>query len=57
MSYGGWCSCTFFGTSENVSHLIDADSFMACAVRLQHEVRRPLGRGDELSLGMLFDSW
>lgn len=24
------------------------------AVMLQHEVRRPLGRGDELSLGMDF---
>ena len=39
----------------NVSHLFDAESFMAYAVKLQHEVRRPLGRGDELPLGMLID--
>ncbi len=29
---------------------------MALAVKLQHEVRRPLGRGNALSLGILFDS-
>lgn len=29
---------------------------MALAEKLQHEVRRPLGRGNELSLGILFDS-
>lgn len=31
--------------SQDVSHLIDAESFMAIAVILQHEVRSPLGRG------------
>ena len=39
----------------NVSHLFDAESFIAYAVILQHEMRPPLGRGDELSLGMLID--
>lgn len=29
---------------------------MALAEKLQHDVRRPLGRGSELSLGILFDS-
>lgn len=32
-------------TLRDVSHLIDAKSVMAFAVILQHEVRKPLGRG------------